>query len=217
MVGKSILIYIEGEGGGGTTAKRHAHDGEFRQAWKAFLKPLADQAERAKIRRFRCIPGRGGASTTEKFAHPLPQQKGALRILLIDSEGPVADVAKPWTGREQKRPHWADDKHCYLMVQCLETWLLADADKLREHYDSRSKKCFQDNKLKDWSNLESISKKTLQEALESATGKCGRPYAHADGNLLIAKVQREKLRELPSVARLFKDLAQKIEEYAAAE
>jgi hypothetical protein len=49
-----------------------------------------------------------------------------------------------------------------------------------------------------------------------ATASCKNPYQHADGNLLIALVDREKLKKaLPSVARLFKDLADKIDEYAA--
>lgn len=215
MADKSILVYIEGQGGGGTVSRRSFLDGEFRKAWKQFLQPLADRAEQSGIRRFRCIPGRGGATTADRFANPLPLQDGALRILLIDSEAPVADVGKPWNEIKQKCPNWADDKNCYLMVQCLETWLLADVDTLREHYNSHGKGCFRENKLKAWRDLENIARKTLQDALQSATVECGKPYAHADGNLLIAKVRRERLEQLSSVARLFRDFAQRIDEYAA--
>jgi hypothetical protein len=123
MAGKSILVYIEGEGGGGTPAKHKYNDGEFRKAWKQFLKPLATLATDRGLSRFQCIPGRGGTATVDRFRNRLPQQGNALRILLIDSEGPVQDVAKPWKTIKH-RPTWADDKNCYLMVQCLETWLL---------------------------------------------------------------------------------------------
>jgi hypothetical protein len=212
---KRILVYIEGEGGGGSTEKRRFLDGEFRKAWKQFLQPLADMASGKGVTRFQCIPGRGGASTADRFANHLPQHIGALRILLIDSEVPVKDVARPWAVLKQKCPEWADDKNCYMMVQCLETWLLADVDSLRTYYN-KHKSTFQDNKLKAWANLEAIPRKTLQKALEEATAKCSNPYSHSDGNLLIAIVQREKLLQLKSVARLFTHFADKINEYVAA-
>ena len=215
MADKEIVVYIEGEGGGGTTGKRHYLDGEFRKAWKEFLQPLADRARQRGIWKFRCIPGRGGSATGKQFANPLPEDAGALRILLIDSEGPVNNVATPWAVVKQKRPDWASDKDCYLMVQCLESWLLADVETLREYYNSRGKACFRENKIKAWQELEKIPRKTLQDSLEAATTECGRPYGHADGNVLIGKVRREKLETLSSVARLFKDFAQRIDEYAA--
>lgn len=212
MTKKTILVYIEGEGGGRTSRKRNYLDGEFRRAWRQFLQPLVDHAKNMS---FRCIAGRGGGSTTDRFATPLPDQNGALRILLIDSEGPVKDASKPWNALQQKRPTWADDRNCFLMVQCLETWLLADVNSLRTHYNSH-KKCFQDNQLKKWPNLEAVARKTLQGALEQATSRCTNPYGHADGNLLIAIVDRKQLMKLPSVTRLFRDFEAKIDEYAAA-
>lgn len=215
MAEKEILVYIEGEGGGGTASKRHYLDGGFRKAWKKFLQPLADQARQKGIWRFRCIPGRGGAITAKQFANPLPGDVGALRILVIDSEVPVQDVTKPWGAIKQIRPDWAGDKDCYLMVQCLETWLLADRTSLQKHYNSPGQPCFQENKLRAWPDLEKIGRRTLQTALERATAGCGKPYAHADGNLLIGKVDSEKLKTLSSVARLFKDFAARINQYAA--
>ena len=215
MAGKSVLVYIEGEGGGGTVAKHKHNDGEFRKAWKQFLQPLAERATSKGISKFQCIPGRGGATTEKQFANPLAGNAHALRILLIDSEGPVTDVSKPWEAIKLKRPEWAGDKDCYLMVQCLETWLLADRAGLQSHYNSPGKPCFREKKLKAWQDLESIAKKTLQAALEDATADCGKPYAHADGNLLIGKVDLQKLKELSSVARLFRDFAKRIDDYAA--
>lgn len=212
MTQKRILVYIEGKGGG-SGSKRKYNDGEFRQSWKKFLQPLADLAREHKIVFFKCIPGRGGTDTAETFENPLPIHKGALRILLVDSEIPVSDISKPWDALKRKAPTWADDKNCYLMVQCLETWLLADVESLKVHYN-KPKKCFKENKIKAWSNLETTDRKTLQGALEQATADCSNSYSHADGNLLIAVVQRDKLKTLPSVARLFEDLERKIREYA---
>jgi hypothetical protein len=214
MKEKKVLVFIEGEGGGGTTSKKKHLDGEFRKSWKSFLQPLADQAKSKGVVRFQCIPCRGGTSTAERFANPLPKDQGALRILLVDSEGPVKDVSKPWNAIKLRRPSWADDKSCYLMVQCLETWLLADVERLRLYYNC-SKPCFRDTKLKAWPNLETIARKILQSALEAATAGCKNPYSHADGNLLIAVVDREKLKVLSSVERLFREFAEKIDEYVS--
>jgi len=102
------------------------------------------------------------------------------------------------------------------MVQCLETWLLADWESLQQKYD-RPRPCFRTTKLKKWPNLEKIPRNTLQDAIEHATANCRNPYSHADGNVLIAVVDREKLKtRLSSVKRLFKDFAERIEEYAAS-
>jgi hypothetical protein len=212
MADKSILVYIEGEGGGRTASKRKYLGGEFRKAWKEFLKPIAEHAARNGVNRFRCIPGRGGQSTIELFARPLPPQEGALRVLLIDSEGPVNDVSRPWAALRQKPPEGVDDGNCYLMVQCLETWLLADVEGLRRYYDAH-KKCFNDNKVSAWPDPERIARDIIQDALLAATSACKSPYAHADGNLLIAVVDRDELLKLRSVARLFRDFVKKVDEY----
>jgi hypothetical protein len=212
MKGKQILVFIEGEGGG-SRGRRKYNDGEFRKAWKQFLQPLADLAHENNIVFFRCIPGRGGTLTLDTFANPLPGHEGALRILVIDSEAPVSDVNQPWSELKKTPPAWADDKNCYLLVQCLETWLLADVESLKTHYNKRVN-CFNESKIKAWPNLEATPKLAVQAALEQATAKCSNPYTHSDGNLLIAVVQRERLKTLPSVARLFQQFEQKIREYA---
>ncbi len=215
MKRKSILVYIEGEGGGEESSSKSRHlAGAFRKSWHTFLQPLADLA-RSKGISLQCVIGHGGSEALKKFSRPLPDQFGALRILLIDSEGPVTDVNKPWSALPvTKRPDWADDKQCYLMVQCLETWLLADWESIRNHYN-KSKPCFRENHLKAWPSLEATDRKNLQRALEAATANCNNPYFHAYGNVLIAVVRREKLKVLPSVARLFRDLEIKVKEYAA--
>ncbi len=213
MAQKRIMIFIEGEGGGGKPAARKYNDGEFRKSWKLFLQPLADLAQQKGIAFFQCIPGRGGMSTADTFANPMPKDKGALRILIVDSEAPINELGKPWNELKKPPPVWADDGSCYLMVQCLETWLLADVGSLVAYY-SKHGRCFNENKMKAWNDLEAMPRKMLQEALEQATVRCPRPYAHADGNMLIAVVERDKLKNLPSVARLFRGLEEKINEYA---
>jgi len=208
------MVYIEGEGGGAArSTSRKKRDGEFRQSWKAFLEPLAEHAREKGIVFFRCIPGRGGSTCLDTFANPLPAHQGALRVLLVDSEKPVANVKKPWEALPGSKPAWATDDHCYLMVQCLETWLLADIEGLRRHYDS-VRQCFDVSALRSWPKLEETNRTTLQEALEKATERCRPAYGHADGNLIIAKLDREKLKNLDSVRRLFTDLEQVITAYA---
>ena len=212
---KQVLVYIEGEGGGERGAQRKSRDGDFRQAWRSFLQPLVDHAKEKGVVFFKCIPGRGGSTTEEAFSKPLPSQDGALRILLIDSEKPVNDISEPWKELGCKPPSWATNDHCYLMVQCLETWLVSDVEGLAKHYND-PKRCFKESVIPAWPDLEKADRKTLQASLKKATADCSRPYRHADGNLIVAKLNREKIKKLPSAKRLFEDLIEVIEEYASS-
>lgn len=218
---KRVMIFIEGEGGGDPDRPpaRKALKGEFRKAWGKFLKPLRDHAWDEGVRGgFDPIACGDGQSALDRFSRPLPKDEGALRILLIDAEGPVADVAKPWAAIGKRGPGWAGDDDLYLMVQCLESWIVADIDAVRQHYDTRGKPCFDERKLPKWPDPEGIHRHTVQKALENATANCGEPYSHALGNVIIARIRLEVLanhRHMRSPARLLNGLKQRISMYAA--
>ena len=59
------------------------------------------------------------------------------------------------------------------MVQVLETWFLADRDALRGYFGAQ----FRENALKQWPQLESVSKAAVLDALKRATANCRTPYA----------------------------------------
>ena len=56
----------------------------------------------------------------------------------MDSEGPVAQGAGPWAHLRARdgwiRPADATDENAHLMVQCMETWFLADRDNLADYF-----------------------------------------------------------------------------------
>ena len=59
------------------------------------------------------------------------------------------------------------------MVQIMETWFLADGVALRKYFGAR----FRQNALKNWPNLENVSKTTVLNALASATVSCSKHYS----------------------------------------
>jgi len=89
-------------------------------------------------------------------------------FLLVDSEEPVCSES-PWAHLQQgdgwKRPSGATEDHCHLMVQCMETWFLADVPALSAFYG----KGFAPNALPANKNLEAVSKRDVFDALEKAT------------------------------------------------
>ena len=218
--GKRVMVYIEGEGGGDPDRPkaRKAKEGQFRKAWGAFLKPLRDHAIAVGVLYgFQPIECGSGESALDSFLNPLPKDAGALRILLRDSEKAVDDVSKPWQTLGKKRPAWAGDDDVYLMVQCLESWLIADIEAVRQHYDGRGRPCFNDQKIPKWPDVEAVHRHTVQQVLEAATGTCGEPYHHAHGNVIIGRVKLEGLKQrVRSAARLYDGLKQRISAYASS-
>src|SRR5208337_3424902 len=78
------------------------------------------------------------ASAFRDFQRYLRRRKEGFLILLVDSEGPVAANTKAWAhlrGRDGwKKPPTAHDDQAHLMVQCMESWFLADRDALSGYY-----------------------------------------------------------------------------------
>jgi len=87
--------------------------------------------------------------------------------LLVDSEGPVAVGQLPWNhlrdreGDAWEKPANATDDHVHLMVQCMESWFLADRVSLAEYYG----KGFSEKALPDNPKVEEIPKSDIWENL----------------------------------------------------
>jgi Domain of unknown function (DUF4276) len=119
-----IRIYIEG-------------DPQLRQGFRAFLNPLYEIArnQSIKIEPPKLCGGREAAYKAFKAA--LKTHSDAFIVLLVDSESPLDKT--PWA-HLKNRDNWdslgTDDTHCYLMVQTMEAWLIADVDALRRYYGS---------------------------------------------------------------------------------
>lgn len=107
-------------------------------------------------------------------------QSGDAAMLLVDSEDAVAPHCEqgdteqwtPWMhlrsrqGDLWKKPENAEEKHCHLMVECMESWLLADAETLAKFFGQG----FLRNALPAAGRpVEKIRKNEVYDALKRAT------------------------------------------------
>ena len=159
---REIRIYIEG---GGDYKETKAH---LRRAFGEFLNELRDRA-RARRVRWETITCGGRGATFEGYCAALRSHPEALNLLVVDADGPVGTEG-PWAhlrarpGDQWKNPG-VDDKHCHLMVQTMEAWLIADRERLRAYYGPD----FHENALPNNPNVEQIDKQELGRALHDAT------------------------------------------------
>ena len=137
-------------------------------------------AEAAEIRGV-AFSSRGGRNQAHgAFCNALAQrERDSIVLLLVDSEDPIPEGVDNWThlgSRKDnilKKPEGATDEHVFLMVQCMETWLIADIDALSQHFGHG----FSRTPLKQWPNLEDVPKPIVFDALSKATFNCKTRYA----------------------------------------
>lgn len=88
-------------------------------------------------------------------------------ILLVDAEGPVTSTG-PWDHLYERdgwvRPQGASDEQCHLMVQCMESWFLADRPSLAGYFGNG----FRESALPGNPAMESISKADVLNGLDQA-------------------------------------------------
>ncbi len=207
---RSVRIYIEG----GATGK--AADGEFRRGWKKFLTELHSAARLNGFRSLEIVRGKGRGNAYERFSKYHLQHPHDLCLLLVDSEGPVPASASVWDivanrdGDRWQKPNWAEEHHLYLIVQFVETWLVADPAALQEVFG----RGFIDSKLPG-THLEDRSKSEIENSLKVASrGSKKGEYRHGHSHEVIAHVAPEKVKQLHHGKRLFDGVASLIKESA---
>lgn len=111
-----VVLYVEG---GSTNKARYA---ELREGFRTFLAEglKADDVSDEGLEIF--LSG-GGGEARQVFDVGRCDQPGNSHVLLIDSEGPVTEEPP-------------EDEH--LMVQCTESWFLADPNALHCFYGKQS-------------------------------------------------------------------------------
>ena len=168
----SAVIYIEGGGDKNRNLERL-----FRRSWRMFFSAAGLQ---------KCMPlvVRGGPRlrTFDLFVTTIENHDPArMPFLLVDSEGPVQAGHSVWK-HLQARDKWSQpdgsrEDQAFLMVQLMETWLLADRTTLKKHFGEQ----FKETALKRWPQLEAVRKKTVLDALKKATNNC--PVSYAKGKI----------------------------------
>lgn len=164
-----IAIYAEG---GGDTVHQKA---ELRQGFDGLL---GDLKMKAREKRFgwKLVCAGGRRAAYDAFANALRTNPAAVNVLLVDSEAPVAaeigdsvQDARARVAHLAQRDHWdfssALSERVHLMVQCMEAWIVADADALARFYGQG----FARNALPARQDLEEEPKQDVCDKLARAT------------------------------------------------
>lgn len=94
---------------------------------------------------------------------------GTFIVLLVDSEDPVAAGTGAWSHLRFRdnwdRPNGSTDDNAHLMVQCMESWFLADRNTLMQYFGDG----FKEKSLPNRTDVESIPKQDVFRSLDAAT------------------------------------------------
>ncbi len=205
---KQVRLYVEG--GGDAAGLRTA----CREGLARFLSEAGLKNHMPRI-----IACGGRRNAYESFCTAI--ENGERAFLLIDSENPVAPQSGapeswlPWAHLKQRigdgwdKPESANETHCHLMVQIMESWFLADSATLADFFGVG----FDKNKLPDTSNgIESIAKQTVYEALKAATANCKTKAAYGKGEhsfKILAAIEPAKVCDASPWAQRFVGMLKK--------
>lgn len=155
-----VKIYVEGGGGARQRECRQGFSEFFRRAGFAGRMPaiVACGSRNDAFDDFRtAVRGADG---------------GRFIMLLVDSEDPVSESDGPWLHVSKRdgwtRPTQATDESLCLMVQCMESWFIADRDCLKAFYGPG----FNARRLPRRPEVESIAKADVHGGLDMATREC---------------------------------------------
>lgn len=166
---RGIAIYMEG-GGPGPAGKA-----ALRQGMDRFLGPLKMAARRRSLSWKLMLCGSREA-TYRRFKNTgRTSDPSETQILLVDSE---ALVRLPPQAHLRDRDRWdlsfAREDTIHLMVQVMETWIVADPEALARYYG----RDFKVGKLPRRPDLEQVPKASVQKALGEATKRTSKGVYH---------------------------------------
>jgi len=194
-----IRIYAEG-GGDGKESRA-----QIRAGFHSFLRDLI-QVARDKGFRFNIVPCGPRNAAFEAFKNSLHANPGAVNLLLVDSEGELQGT--PWRHLELRDgwpPIGISDDRCHLMVQAMESWLIADRTALAHFYGPN----FNPNQIPGNQNVEEIDRHILLVGLKHATRNTTKgeyqKVRHASQLLALLDVNAVRGRA-PNCERLFSTL-----------
>lgn len=197
-----VKIYVEG--GGDSESLRS----ELRRAMSKLLKKL-------DLKKMPAIIACGGRNQTfDRFQTAVREGKDQV-FLLVDSEASVGQSHEflPWEHLKQ-RDDWSstdnmDDDQCHLMVQCMESWFLADPEALKVFF----KQGFVEKHIPpQGQDVEAISKNQVLTKLENATRNSTKgAYRKGDHSFeILEKIAPEKIKAASKWAeRFFNTLIEK--------
>lgn len=130
-----------------------------------------------------------------------------ISLLLVDSEEPVRPNHKPWQhlhSRDKwKRPEGAHEQHAHLMVQCMESWFLADVPALDKYFGSG----FRPRSIAKRNDIENIPKEDALSQLKSASSNSKkRAYNKGSHSFeILSRIDPEKVIQCSPFAKRLVD------------
>lgn len=163
-------IYIEG--GGDSDALKT----ECRKAFVKFFKSAG--LENRMPRLVAC--GRRNTAF-DKFKTAVKNGEDALLLVdsesLVDTDPQTGKPVKPWIHLTQRdgwnRPANATDDHVHLMVQCMESWFVADKEQFIAYYSKGNRRCTP-KAIPDCPNIEVLDKDNVLQWLKTASLPSGK-------------------------------------------
>jgi hypothetical protein len=204
-----IAIYVEG---GGQTAQQKA---ELRNGFDQLLSAQKNAARQKKLG-WKLIPSGGRESAYRAFTNEIAaSEDGTLCVLLVDSEDPMAPEVPDQMEQNAidrknhllTRHNWILDsvsaEQLHLMVQCMETWIVADPRALEGYYGNG----FHANRLPVRPNLEDEPKAQVLAKLANATRDTTKgEYAKIQhASKLLAAIDPDKVAQRCSRFKSFTD------------
>ncbi len=207
-----IRFYIEGAP---TGSKSNAAKADARKAFHIFLTEIRDVASKQKLEWHSISICGSRQKAYETFCDAIKKETNTFHVLLVDAEenvsgesyesGEIWNYLSKRSGDSWKKPSEAEDHHVYLMVRTMETWIIADRDKLTEYY----KKNFNTNALPSQKNLEVATKSQVYAGLKKATeNTAAKAYHKTKHAFAILETIRPSVvsDSCPSCRRLFTEL-----------
>ena len=142
---------------------------------------------------------------------------GQYIAMWIDSEEPIKnDIEKTWEYIGQlkdiknfSKPEGANDDQVLFMTTCMETWIIADIETLKDYYGDK----LNTNPLNPKSKtLESMVRGQALEAIQKATLNCNNPFKKGiESYKIIGELNPSSLAiRLPSFARVQRILDERL-------
>lgn len=153
-----VAIYMEG--GGDSTASKAA----IRQGMGEFLHEIRDRVRERRLT-WKLVACGSRNWAHDAFTHAVRTQSQAFNILLVDSEGPMNGTPREHLNARDGWHLGGDEEAFHVMVQSMETWIVADGNALRQYY----RQGFLENALPAAEDLETVAKTDVVRALVHAT------------------------------------------------
>jgi len=203
---KSACIYIEG-GARGADSK-HVNI-RCTEAFHKLLDRMGFSGRQPKL-----VAGGGRDTVFRDFRMAHDAAKADFVAMWIDSEEPISDIDAAWDHLENvttvtkwDRPDGALDDQVLFMTTCMETWILADRETMRENF----RQGFNENQLPPISDIEKRSRDDVQARLVIATKNCQNAYEKGKRSyMIVGKLNPDALRQLSSFSRVARILNERL-------